>query len=101
MRSRRVGGRQADEWGVATECVADHELEAATDALVEELRSLPPLAQRTVSLINKPPEANGRYRAYMLGGGTSPRARRSRSRSSRDRARDRGLAVGQQLVGLA
>jgi 2-oxoglutaroyl-CoA hydrolase len=47
MRSRRLGGRQAYEWGVATECVADRELEAATDALVEELRSLPPLAQRT------------------------------------------------------
>jgi 2-oxoglutaroyl-CoA hydrolase len=47
MRSRRLGGRQAYEWGVATECVADRELEAATDALVEELRSLPLLAQRT------------------------------------------------------
>jgi 2-oxoglutaroyl-CoA hydrolase len=47
MRSRRLGGRQAYEWGVAIECVADRELEAATDALVEELRSLPPLAQRT------------------------------------------------------
>jgi len=32
------------EWGKATECVADGELEAATDALVEELRSFPPLA---------------------------------------------------------
>jgi 2-oxoglutaroyl-CoA hydrolase len=29
MRSRRLGGRQAYEWGVATECVADGELEAA------------------------------------------------------------------------
>lgn len=47
MRSRRISGRQAYEWGIATECVADAELEAATDALVEELRGFPPLAQRT------------------------------------------------------
>ncbi len=47
MRSRRLTGRQAHEWGVATECVADAELEAATAALVAELRGFPPLAQRT------------------------------------------------------
>jgi 2-oxoglutaroyl-CoA hydrolase len=32
---------------VATECVPDGELEAATDALVDELRGFSPLAQRT------------------------------------------------------
>ncbi|HZT90001.1 MAG TPA: enoyl-CoA hydratase-related protein [Stellaceae bacterium] len=47
MRSRRIPARQAFEWGIATEWVADAELEAATDALVEELRGFPPLAQRT------------------------------------------------------
>lgn len=47
MRSRRIPGPQALEWGVATECVPDHELEAATDALVDELRAFSPLAQRT------------------------------------------------------
>ncbi|MGK6305773.1 enoyl-CoA hydratase/isomerase family protein [Variovorax sp. DT-64] len=47
MRSRRIPGPQACEWGVATECVADAELEAATDRLVDELRSFSPLAQRT------------------------------------------------------
>ena len=47
MRSRRIAGQQAYEWGVATECVADAELEAATDRLVEELRVFSPLAQRT------------------------------------------------------
>jgi 2-oxoglutaroyl-CoA hydrolase len=58
MRSRRLGGRQAYEWGVATECVADGELEAATDALVEELRSFPPLAQRTAKkLLNDTEDA--------------------------------------------
>lgn len=47
MRSRRITGRQAYEWGVATECVPDTELEAATDRLADELRAFSPLAQRT------------------------------------------------------
>ena len=47
MRSRRIPGRQAFDWGVATDCVPDAELERATDALVDELRSFSPLAQRT------------------------------------------------------
>lgn len=47
MRSRRIPGPQAADWGVATECVPDGELERATDALVDELRSFSPLAQRT------------------------------------------------------
>ena len=47
MRSRRISGAQAADWGVATECVPDAELESATDALVDELRSFSPLAQRT------------------------------------------------------
>lgn len=47
MRSRRISGKQAADWGVATECVSDTELESATDALVDELRSFSPLAQRT------------------------------------------------------
>lgn len=47
MRSRRISGRQAFEWGIATECVADDQLEVATNSLVRELRELSPLAQRT------------------------------------------------------
>src|SRR5262252_4678661 len=47
MRSRRVSGRQAADWGIATDCVPERELEAATDALVGELRVFSPLAQRT------------------------------------------------------
>jgi 2-oxoglutaroyl-CoA hydrolase len=47
MRSRRISGRQAYEWGFATECVADANLEQATDVLVDELREFAPLAQRT------------------------------------------------------
>src|SRR5262249_32641317 len=47
MRSRRIPARQACEWGIATECVPDNKLEAATDALVDELRTFSPIAQRT------------------------------------------------------
>src|SRR5713226_7227121 len=47
MRSKRVAGRQAYDWAIATECVADGELQQATDALVQELRAFSPIAQRT------------------------------------------------------
>ncbi len=47
MRSKRVSGRQALDWGIATECVPDDELEKTVDALVDELRAFSPLAQRT------------------------------------------------------
>ncbi|AWN36185.1 enoyl-CoA hydratase/isomerase family protein [Methylobacterium radiodurans] len=47
MRSKRIPGRQALDWGIATECVADADLETAVDALVEELRAFSPIAQRT------------------------------------------------------
>ncbi|MGB8120211.1 MAG: enoyl-CoA hydratase/isomerase family protein, partial [Pseudolabrys sp.] len=47
MRSKRISGRQAQEWGIATECVPDGNLEAATNELVKELRDFSPLAQRT------------------------------------------------------
>ena len=59
MRSRRISGKQAHEWGVATDCVPDAELEAATDALVEELRGFAPLAQRTAKkLLNDTEDAS-------------------------------------------
>lgn len=58
MRSRRIPGKQAYEWGVATECVPDAELEAATDRLVDELRAFSPLAQRTAKkLLNDTEDA--------------------------------------------
>ena len=58
MRSRRIPGPQALAWGVATECVPDQELEAATDALVDELRAFSPLAQRTAKkLLNDTEDA--------------------------------------------
>jgi 2-oxoglutaroyl-CoA hydrolase len=59
MRSRRITGFRAFEWGIATECVADAELEKATDALVEELCSFAPLAQRTAKkLLNDGEDAS-------------------------------------------
>jgi 2-oxoglutaroyl-CoA hydrolase len=58
MRSRRIPGRQAFDWGVATDCVADAELETATDALVAELLGFSALAQRTAKkLLNDTEDA--------------------------------------------
>ena len=58
MRSRRIAARQALDWGIATACVADGELEAATHALAEELRAFSPLAQRTAKkLLNDTEDA--------------------------------------------
>lgn len=51
MRSKRITGQTAFDWGIATECVPDKELEATTDALVDELRTFAPLAQRTAKKI--------------------------------------------------
>jgi 2-oxoglutaroyl-CoA hydrolase len=58
MRSRRIAAKQAFDWGIATECVRDEQLEAATDALAEELRGFSPLAQRTAKkLLNDTEDA--------------------------------------------
>ncbi len=58
MRSKRIPGKQAVEWGIATECIVDDKLEAATDALIDELRSFSPLAQRTAKkLLNDTEDA--------------------------------------------
>src|SRR5262245_51091204 len=58
MRSKRISGRQALEWGIATDCIADDKLEATVDALVEELRTFSPLAQRTAKkLLNDTEDA--------------------------------------------
>ena len=58
MRSKRIPGKQACDWGIATECVPDARLEAATDALADELRTFSPLAQRTAKkLLNDTEDA--------------------------------------------
>ncbi|RZZ82962.1 MULTISPECIES: enoyl-CoA hydratase/isomerase family protein [Pseudoxanthomonas] len=59
MRSKRIKAQQAYDWGIATELVADGELEAATDALVKELIGFSPLAQRTAKkLLNDTEDAS-------------------------------------------
>jgi 2-oxoglutaroyl-CoA hydrolase len=58
MRSKRIAAQQAYDWGIATECVPDDRLESATDALVDELRTFAPLAQRTAKkLLNDTEDA--------------------------------------------
>jgi 2-oxoglutaroyl-CoA hydrolase len=58
MRSKRIPAKQALDWGIATECVPDSELEKATDALVDELRGFSPIAQRTAKkLLNDTEDA--------------------------------------------
>jgi 2-oxoglutaroyl-CoA hydrolase len=58
MRSKRIAAKQAYEWGIATECVADDKLEATIDALVDELRAFSPIAQRTAKkLLNDTEDA--------------------------------------------
>ncbi|MGN6548716.1 MAG: enoyl-CoA hydratase/isomerase family protein [Pararhizobium sp.] len=59
MRSRRINGQQAYDWGIATEIVPDGGLEAATDKLVKELVGFSPLAQRTAKkLLNDTEDAS-------------------------------------------
>ena len=58
MRSKRIKAKEALDWGIATECVPDGELESATDKLVDELRTFSPLAQRTAKkLLNDTEES--------------------------------------------
>lgn len=47
MRSRRISGQQAYDWGIATEVVEDDQLEATIAALAAELVIFSPIAQRT------------------------------------------------------
>jgi 2-oxoglutaroyl-CoA hydrolase len=59
MRSKRIRAQQAYDWGIATDLVPDAELEAATDRLVDELRSFSPIAQRTAKkLLNDTEDAS-------------------------------------------
>jgi 2-oxoglutaroyl-CoA hydrolase len=47
MRSRRIDGARAYDWGIATEFVVDTELESMTAELVRELLACSPLVQRS------------------------------------------------------
>jgi 2-oxoglutaroyl-CoA hydrolase len=77
MRSRRIPGRQAYDWGIATECVPDDQLEAATAALVDELRSFAPLAQRTAKKLLNDTEDSSLSIAIELEGHCYSRLRTS------------------------
>ena len=77
MRSRRISGVQAAEWGVATECVPDAELEGVTDALVNELRAFSPLAQRTAKKLLNDTEDSPLSIAIELEGHSYSRLRSS------------------------
>lgn len=58
MRSRRITAQEALAWGIAMQMVPDGELEAAVDALVAELCTFSPLAQRAAKrLLNESEEA--------------------------------------------
>src|SRR5262249_41282240 len=77
MRSRRISAKQAYDWGIATECVADNKLEAATDALVDELRAFSPLAQRTAKKLLNDTEDSMLTTAIELEGHCYSRLRQS------------------------
>ncbi|MBW3096669.1 enoyl-CoA hydratase/isomerase family protein [Pseudohoeflea coraliihabitans] len=47
MRSRRISGQQAYDWGIAVELVDNEALEESTAKLVAELCEFSPMAQRT------------------------------------------------------
>ena len=47
MRTKRVSGKRAHDWGIASECVPDDALEDTVVSLVNELTQFSALAQRT------------------------------------------------------
>jgi 2-oxoglutaroyl-CoA hydrolase len=77
MRSKRIPGKQAYEWGIATECVADGKLEDATDGLVKELRAFSPIAQRTAKKLLNDTEDSSLSIAIELEGHCYSRLRQS------------------------
>src|SRR6187401_3831935 len=77
MRSKRIPAKQAYDWGIATEIVPDNELEAATDALVDELRAFSPLAQRTAKKLLNDTEDSTLATAIELEGHCYSRLRQS------------------------
>jgi len=77
MRSKRIAAKRAYEWGIATDCVADDKLEAATDALAEELRTFSSLAQRTAKALLNATENTDLQAAIELEGHCYSRLRQS------------------------
>lgn len=77
MRSKRIPGRQALEWGIATDCVPNDKLEATVDALVDELRGFSPMAQRTAKKLLNDTEDSSLSIAIELEGLNYSRLRQS------------------------
>jgi 2-oxoglutaroyl-CoA hydrolase len=77
MRSKRIPAKQAFEWGIATECVADADLEDAISKLVDELRTFAPLAQRTAKKLLNDTEDSTLAVAIELEGHCYSRLRQS------------------------
>jgi 2-oxoglutaroyl-CoA hydrolase len=77
MRSKRIAGKQACDWGIATECVPDAELESTVDKLVDELRTFAPLAQRTAKKLLNDTEESTLTVAIELEGHCYSRLRQS------------------------
>lgn len=77
MRSKRISGKQAQDWGIATDCVPDAELEKSTDKLVDELRTFSPLAQRTAKKLLNDTEDSTLAIAIELEGHCYSRLRQS------------------------
>jgi 2-oxoglutaroyl-CoA hydrolase len=77
MRSKRIPAKQALEWGIVTECVPDAKLEIATDALVDDLRTFSPLAQRTAKKLLNDTEDSTLSIAIELEGHCYSRLRQS------------------------
>jgi 2-oxoglutaroyl-CoA hydrolase len=77
MRSKRIPGKQAVDWGIATECVPDAQLEESTDALVDELLKFSPLAQRTAKKLLNDTEDSTLSIAIELEGQCYSRLRQS------------------------
>ncbi len=77
MRSRRIGAKQALDWGIATEVVADADLEKTVDALVKELVGFSPLAQRTAKKLLNDTEDSSLAIAIELEGHCYSRLRSS------------------------
>jgi 2-oxoglutaroyl-CoA hydrolase len=77
MRSRRIPAKLAYDWGIATECVPDDQLEGKTDALVDELRTFSPIAQRTAKKLLNDTEDSTLSIAIELEGHCYSRLRQS------------------------
>jgi 2-oxoglutaroyl-CoA hydrolase len=77
MRSKRIAAKQALDWGIATDCVPDDQLEATVDALVDELRTFSPLAQRTAKRLLNETEDSSLSIAIELEGHSYSRLRTS------------------------